>query len=430
MSSASPARSARRQRIDFWTYWSGQTISNLGSSFTLFALPLLVYKLTGSALNLGITTAATFVPYLLFGLVIGAWVDRVDRKRLMILTDVLRAAAIASIPAMATIGRLTAEWIYGVAFVSATLGIFFTASEFAVIPSLVEKERLVTANGRMQASFAGASVLGPALAGLLLTLLPLHDVFLVDAASFLVSSLSLVLVRGSFNQEEGPRKQQHILRDVGEGLRYVLRHPVLRNISAMMALYNLVNNMAFPQLVLFAKRQLIATDAQVAWLYAAGSVGMVVFSLLAGPLRKRWSFGVVALGGLMLGGLGMLALSFQHQFWVAMPIWAFCGIGVLLDINTFSLRQAIVPNEMLGRVISIAGVLAWSAIPVGSLVGGALVQRTGNVALVFGLVGTLTFLIPLCFFLFSPLGHAERYVPAARAGGSQEPVAAEAERTA
>jgi hypothetical protein len=112
-----------------------------------------------------------------------------------------------------------------------------------------------------------------------------------------------------------------------------------------------------------------------------------------------------------------------------MLICAIIGSGVLLDINTSSLRQAIVPNEMLGRVMSIAGVLAWSAIPVGAVAGGALVQRTGNVALVFGLVGALTFLIPLCFFLFSPLGHAERYVPAARAGGSEEPVAAEVERT-
>src|SRR5579875_711874 len=83
---------------DFWKYWTGQTISNLGSSVTLFALPLLVYQLTGSAINLGITGAAEFLPYLLFGLVLGAWMDRVNRKRMMILTDVARAAIIATIP--------------------------------------------------------------------------------------------------------------------------------------------------------------------------------------------------------------------------------------------------------------------------------------------------------------------------------------------
>src|SRR5215467_11121835 len=104
--------SAMRLSREFWKFWTGQTISNLGSSFTTFALPLLVFKLTGSALNLAITTAATYLPYLLFGLLIGAWVDRVDRKRLMIGTDIARAVVIGSIPVLASIDRLTVEWIY------------------------------------------------------------------------------------------------------------------------------------------------------------------------------------------------------------------------------------------------------------------------------------------------------------------------------
>ncbi len=403
---------ARRQR-DFWVYWAGQSISNLGSSFTTFALPLVVYKLTGSALNLGVTTAATFLPYLLFGLVIGAWADRLDRKRLMIVSDVLRALAVAAIPALAAFNQLTVPWIYGLAFLSSTLTIFFTSAEFAAIPSLVNPDDLVTANGRLQASFTGASVAGPLLAGLLLSVVPLSAVFLIDAASFLISVLSLWLIRGGFNQADtaSTKTPRNIWRDVVEGLRYVLRHPVLRNISLMMALYNLVNNAAFAQLVLFAKQRLAATDAQVAFLYAAGSVGVVVFSLLAGPLRRRFSFGVVALGALMVSGLTLLAFSFQRMFWIAALLWAFGGVGGMLDVNTASLRQAIVPNELLGRVISIAGVLAWSAIPLGALVGGVAVERSGNVALVFGIVGALTFLIPLAFFLFSPLGHAERYLP-------------------
>src|SRR5215470_8493594 len=102
---------------DFWKYWTGQTISNLGSSITLFALPLLVYKLTGSALNLGITSAAEFLPYLLFGLVLGAWTDRVDRKRMMVFVDVGRALVVASIPLLAILSWLPVWWIYLVGFV-------------------------------------------------------------------------------------------------------------------------------------------------------------------------------------------------------------------------------------------------------------------------------------------------------------------------
>jgi MFS family permease len=408
MTTATPVRTGR---ADFWKYWTGQTISNLGSSFTLFALPLLVFKLTGSALNLGITTAATFVPYLLFGLLIGAMTDRMNRKRLMIVTDLLRAVVIASIPLMYVLNLLTVEWIYGVAFVSSILTIFFTSAEFAVIPSLVRPDELITANGRIQASFSGASVLGPVLAGLLVAVVPLSDVLLADAASFVISSLSLALIRGSFNREDEPTERKHILRDVAEGLGYVLRHPVLRNISAMMAMVNFVTNAATSQLVYFAKRQLLATDSQVAFLFTAASLGTVVFALLAGPLRRRWSFGVVALGALAFAGAMMVGFSFQHMYWPALALWGIGSTGVLLDINTFSLRQAIVPNHLLGRVISIASVLAWSAIPLGAISGGLVVQETGNVSLVFLVVGVLSVLIPASFFFFSPLGHAERYLP-------------------
>src|SRR5438270_1139136 len=117
------SRQTSKLNSDFWKYWTGQTISNLGSSITLFALPLLVYKLTGSALNLGIAEAATFLPYLLFGLVLGAWTDRVDRNRMMIVVDVARGVLIASIPRSALFGKLSIWWIYVVGFLSSTLTI-------------------------------------------------------------------------------------------------------------------------------------------------------------------------------------------------------------------------------------------------------------------------------------------------------------------
>lgn len=177
-----PATTSRLSS-DFWKYWTGQTISNLGSSITLFALPLLVYKLTGSALNLGISAAANFLPYLLFGLIIGALTDRVDRKRMMILTDLGRALTIASIPLMAVLGLLSVWWIYGVGFVASTLTICFDSGEFAAIPNLVKQDDLVTANGRIQASYSGASVAGPVLAGLLVAIAPLPTLLLIHAYS-------------------------------------------------------------------------------------------------------------------------------------------------------------------------------------------------------------------------------------------------------
>ncbi|HEX6109157.1 MAG TPA: MFS transporter [Ktedonobacteraceae bacterium] len=404
-----------RLNSDFWKYWTGQTISNLGSSITLFALPLLVYKLTGSALSLGITTAAEFLPYLLFGLILGAWTDRIDRKRMMIGTDIARALIIASIPLLYTFGLLTVWWIYVVGFVHATLTICFEAGQFAAIPSLVNQDDLVTANGRIQASYSGASVIGPLLAGVLVTKVPLAALMLFDAFSFLLSSFSLALIKKSFNTGE-KRAPTSIRSDVVEGLRYVFSNPVLRNISIMMALVNFVGSTTYAQLILFAKVRLQATDLQASLLYSAGSLGVVILALAAGPLRKRLSFSTVALGALMLEGILTVVFSLMHWYWAAVVLWTLIGgLGILFNINTSSLRQAIVPNHMLGRVITIAGVLAWSAIPLGSLLGGFAISWTQNVALVYGVIGVLIFLIPFAFS-FTALGHANRYIPKEKAG--------------
>ncbi|PLS86554.1 MAG: hypothetical protein CYG60_06700 [Actinobacteria bacterium] len=398
---------------DFWKFWAGQTISNFGSSFTLFALPLLVFKLTGSALSLGLVTAVEFLPYLLFGLFLGAWADRVDRKRMMILSDVARAGLIASIPALALFGGLAVWWIYAVGFLSSALKICFDAGEFAAVPSLVGKDDLVRANGRIQASYYAASVAGPLVAGAAVALAPVEAVLLLDALSFLASALALALVRRSFNatSDGEERGVSSILEDVREGLRYVLSNPVLRNIAIMMATVNFVGATTIAQLTFFAKERLDATDAGVGVLYSAGGVGIVLLSLAAGPIRGRVSFSKAALGALMLHGLLTFAFALSDRLWIAVPLWALAsGFALFFNINTTSIRQAMVPNRMLGRVQTVAVVLAWSAIPLGSTLGGLAIEWTANVALVYGLIGVFVFLIALVFS-FTALGKAEWYLP-------------------
>ena len=404
----------RKERLgpDFWKFWAGQTISNLGSSFTFFALPLLVYELTGSAINLALTTASEFVPYLLFGLVIGAWVDRLDRKKVMILVDVLRALFITTIPLLSLAGALTVEWIYAVGFINSTLNIFFDASQFAAIPNLVGKEELVTANGRIHASFQGAQIAGPVVAGALAAILAIEDVLYFDALTFVLSGLSLWFIRASFNPTEDPGQERTTIRkEVAEGLAYVLKHPLLRNISVMMAIYNLVGATTFTQLVLFADVRLGASEAQTGLLFASGSAGIMLLGLLAGKIRQRFSFSKVALTALAMDGFLTLVFSQLRVFWVALIVWGLAvGSGILFNIQTISLRQAIVPNNMMGRIMSIAGVLAWSAIPVGAYLGGLIIETTHEVALVYAGIGAITTIIPI-IFAFGPLGRAEQYLP-------------------
>ncbi len=402
---------SERSRTDFWKFWVGQTISQLGSSFTFFALPLLVYKLTGSSVNLAVATAAYFLPYLLFGLVIGAWVDRVDRRRMMIAVDLGRAAVIATIPLLSYLDALSVGWIYAGAFATATLTIAFDSGQFAALPNLVSTDDLVTANGRLQASYSAAMVVGPLLAGVLVAVVELETVFLVDSASFLGSAVSLGLVRTSFNPDQAPERK-HILRDVSEGLRYVLHHPVLRNISLMMALINFVSATTFTQLVLFSSVELDASDTQIAVLFAAGAAGVVCFGLAAGPLRRRLSFSIAALGAMMLEGVLGVVFALNNVYVVGLVLWAaMSGLGLFFNINTTSLRQQIVPSHLLGRVVSIASVLAWSAIPLGALIGGWAIEATDDVALVYAIIGALTLVIAIAF-RFSALGHADDYLDA------------------
>ena len=401
-----------RPRADFWKFWTGQTLSTLGSAFSAFALPLLVFQLTHSALNLAITTATWALPHLLFGLVVGAWVDRVDRKRLMIAVDVLLALTMLTIPALAVAHALNVYWVYAVDFVASSLTLVFQSAEFTAIPSLAGGADLVTANGRINASFQAAQVLGPVIAGAIVSVVPVTDLYVFDAASYVVSGGALLVIGIGFNVEQStPKEASTIFADIREGLGYVLRHPVLRNISLMMMLFNFFNATATAQAVLYAKERLHTSNFELGVLFAASGAGSVTFSLFAGRLRRRFSFSFVVLGCLMACGLSLAAFAAVPWYWAAVPLYfLYDGFGSLLNINTFSLRQSIVPNQMLGRVLSVAGVLAFSATPVGSIAGGYLIERTHNVAVVFFGIGVLLFLVPLAFTR-TALGRADRYLP-------------------
>jgi Transmembrane secretion effector len=352
-------------------------------------------------------------------------VDRINRKRMMLLTDVGRGAVIVVLPVLALTGGLHVYAIYIVAFVVSTLGILFQCGEFAAIPSLVGRDDLVAANARIMATNNAGQVLGPILAGVLVSVMSPANLLFFDAGSFLVSAGTLAFIRRSFNADiPNPRVSGSgvggLLGDVKEGLNYVWSNPVLRTISIMMALINLVCAPQSSQLVLFAKRTLRANNSEVAYLFAAGALGIVVVSLCAAAIRRHLSFAVTALGALVISGLFLHGHG-SHRLLRSStgPVAASSGFGLLLNINTSSLRQAIVPSHMYGRVISIATVLAWSAIPVGALAGAGLIKLTGNVAYVYAASGALSAVIAALFF-FSPIRHGDRYLAKAAAEDEQK----------
>jgi MFS family permease len=414
---AAEASSQPYERGDFTKFWIGQVISSLGDSFTGFALPLLVYQITGSAFDLAISSAVAYVPYLLFGLAIGAWVDRADRRRLMIAADIGRALLVASVPLLAGAGFFALWYVYAVQFVVATLGICFSAAQSAALPSLVERDGLVAANGRLIAGWSAAAVVGPLLAGGLAAFVPMPALLLVDALSFVVSALALGLIRRRFSQGTAHARAR-LREEIAAGLRYVWRNRVIRAITLLLLLLNIVGPTARVQLVLFAKQQLGASDARVGLLSAVASAGVLLGSLGASRLTRRWPSGRVALGSVMVQALLLILFAQQRLYWPALLIWGLlAGVGVLADVNIMALRQAATPDHLLGRVTTATRTIGFAAIPLSTLLGGALIDRLGRAsastgqaaALVYGAIGALTLVIGVSFW-FSVLGRSEEEI--------------------
>ena len=406
-----------RRAGDFWIFWTGQTISQIGSVLTATALPLLVFKLSGSALDLGLASAATWVPYPLFGLFIGAWVDRVNRKRLMIGLDIARAAVLAVLPALALLGHLPIWWIYLVTFINSTLTVGFVSATNAAIPSLVPRDDLLKANGRIQASTPFATIVGPLLAGLLLVATSLQVVLWCDALTFVASAISLALIKTSFNAvapEEARPERRSLRRDILEGLRYVLAQPVIRTMALFALLANLSVAVFFPQIVFYAKEVLFASDAQVSQFFTAAGIGAVVLMLSAGFLRKRLSYGVILLGSILLSGVCVLVMIAARLLWVDLVCFGVMfGLIGLFDVCFDSILQAITPNQLLGRVVAFTSVVAIFSVPLSSIVGGLVIDQVKNVILVFGVLGVFLGGLSL-IFVRSPLTRVEGYLPPVR----------------
>ncbi len=400
---------------DFSIFWFGQAISVMGTAFTQYGLPLLVFRLTGSALNLAFGQVSIYLPYVLFGLFIGAWTDRIDRKKMLVRVNVLRGLVIALIPVLALLQGLNVYWIYIISFLNSVLAVFSGAATAAVVPSLVEKDQLVTANGRISITDSIAKVVGPVVAGLLVTFAPLETVFLIDGLSFFVIAGSLLFIKASFNPARTGNnpKEKNVLKEIQEGLVFVRNQTVLLSATILATLINLLMITAATQQIILVKRQFQATDQQVSLMFAAGGIGAIIFSFLVSRIPKRWGFGRIAIGSQMISGGLVLALGSVPIFEMALVLMVFiAGLGIVFNIQFNSLVHFLVPNQLLGRVTSTILVLAFVSVPIGSLGGGSLIEWTGKVGLVYQVIGILV-IVTTIIFTFTPLNRPQNFAPVA-----------------
>jgi MFS family permease len=367
---------------DFMRLWTGQTISQLGSQVTLLALPLAAILLFGATpLQVGVLGMLEYLPFLVLGLPVGVWVDRLRRKPVLVIADVGRFAVLGSIPLAYSLDVLYLGHLYVAAFLTGIFTVFFDVAYAAYLPSLIDRARLVDGNSKLEISRSGAQLVGPGMAGVLVEALTAPVAILADAASYLGSVLFLLLIGKKEPPVEPPEAPPRMLAQIREGLRYVLGHSQLRPIITCTALLNLASGLNFAVLLLFAVRSLDLSPGVIGAVLTLGNLGFLAGAFAAGRIGRRLGVGPTVIGAGVLIGIGYSIIPLATRS-TAIPLLMISGLvgslgGVNYNVAARSLVQSMTTERMLGRTIATARFVVWGTIPLGSFFGGILGSRIG-----------------------------------------------------
>ncbi|HWG56251.1 MAG TPA: MFS transporter [Gaiellaceae bacterium] len=398
---------------DFLKLWSAQTISVFGSQIGGFALPLVaIITLEASAFQVSALFVVEFAPFLLISLPAGVWVDRLPRRPILILGDLGRFAALLTIPIAYWLDALTIWQLYGVGFFVGICTVFFDVAYQSYLPSLVERTQLVDGNSKLEVSRSASQLAGPALAGVIVDVLRAPVAILVDAISFLASAACLLVIR---KQEENvptraERKEQKssMKTELREGLAWVLGNPYLRTISASTATFNLFGSMMWAILAIYLVRALEMSPTLIGVIFAIGQAGYLLGAVFANRISKRIGVGPAIIIGAMMGITQLLIPIAPQDAYGAIPFLVVATLAVsfgvvLYNVTQLSMRQAITPERLQGRMNSTIRFIVWGVMPVGQLVGGALATWFSlRTAIWVGAIGNALAWLPL---LFGPVRH-------------------------
>jgi len=309
---------------DFARLWTAETISQVGTQVGALAIPFVAIDiLEASTFQVALLNVVDFLPFLLIGLPAGVWVDRLRRRPVMIAGDLGRALALATIPLAFIAGVLTIVQLYVVGFVVGMLTVFFDVAYQSYLPSVVGRDQIQEGNAKLEVSRAGAAVIGPGLAGILIGILRAPLAVALDAFSFLGSALFLFLIR---RPEPAPEVRHEVgqpkpgmRREMAEGLRYVLGHAYLKNIAACTATANLFGTVATSVLLVYAVRELGMTAGAIGVAFSIGATGALLGALTANRVSSRLGVGRTIITFAGLGGLALLPLALAPRMIRVMP---------------------------------------------------------------------------------------------------------------
>ena len=390
---------------DFLKLWTAETISVFGSQITLLALPLVAATILNvTPFEFGLLGTIEFLPFILLSLPAGVWVDRLRRRPILIVGDLGRAAALVSIPVAFAMNALTIWQLYVVGFITGCLTVFFDVAYQSYLPSLVERDQLVEGNSKLEITRSASQIAGPGLAGILIGVVRAPFAILLDALSFVISAIFVLWIRRPepapevHDAQTGPRPSMRT--EIAAGLRYVTGHRWLRSIAATTGTSNLFGNVGGAILLLWLVRDHAFTPEHLGFAFSLGSFGVLAAALTASRISKALGVGrtlVLSSLGFSLAGLPLVVAADDLVF-AAVSLSIFVGsyCGVTWNINQVSLRQAITPTRMQGKMNATMRFVVWGTIPVGMIAGGVLGNTIGLYeTIVVGAIGGLFAFLPV-----------------------------------
>jgi MFS family permease len=363
----------------YWRLWTASTISNLGDGVFIVALPLLAARLTRSELSISFVGVAAALPWLLLSLPIGAVVDRIDHRMLMVRADAFRCAVVGALTVAVATHRVEVWMLWVAAACLGVAEVFFDNASQALVPSIVPVEQLEKANGRRFAAEVAANSFVGTLIGSLLFVAALWLPFGVDASTFAIAAMIVFTIHLAVKPSPPTVEDRPRLRaDIVEGLRWLFSHQVLRGLALAASLSVLGMQMTAAIFVLFAQDLLHLSDRWYGALIAIGAVGAVAGGLVAERLTRRINVVTIIYGTVAVWAVCMFAEGLWPRLWVSATVTMAMAFGtVVWNTVTVSLRQRIVPTHLFGRVNSVYRWLVWGSISVGSALGGIVAREFG-----------------------------------------------------
>jgi MFS family permease len=388
---------------DFMKLWTGQSISELGSQVSQLAIPwIAAVGLHASPLEFSILGMLGFLPFILFALPAGVWVDRLRRRPILIAGDLARAAILILIPALWFFDALRMWQLLVLQFAIGIFTVFFDVAYQSYLPALVDRDELIDGNSKLQLTVSIAQVAGPSASGGLIAAITAPYAILLDAFSFLISAIFMVRIR---KQETLPERvadapKPKMWPEVKEGLRWVLGHPWLRAIATCTGTSNFFGTITFSIALLYFTRSLHLSSVAVGFVFGVGSFGSIAGALAANRMQRGLGVGRTILISIVVADVAMLAFPLAPRSF-PLPVLivgqAFFGFGaVAYNITQVSLRQAITPERLQGRMNAAMRWIVWGTIPLGTIAGGAIATAYGlRAALWVGAIGSLFTFLPI-----------------------------------